>query len=265
MDNVSTNLPRVTVSSVADLMGCSKKFSELRIKKNWPKGRSGLPISVPRGSAIHDAMRSLHAARWEGTLPVADLPAMAREAVYRARYDYGTDKYDETARVIAACKLFCDNQDREDIDAIIALETQIEFEYAYQGEPLCCISAVIDRALVRADQPDRLVIQDLKTTSQRVDLQECFLQLWCAKQKWPGYDNYALEFIWLDVEQNQVTVDVIDCCEVKGQLKLLTAALLRVLHSEPVAEPGVACTFCPLRGECQGVEGVSLADGEDVF
>lgn len=263
MDTVWTTLPRLTPSSCGDL-DCSRKYTELRIKKHWPKGRQ-MPASVPRGTAIHDALRVLHAARWEGNLPMGDLDAIARRAVYSARFGSNADRDRETHLVADAVRLFCDNQDPEDISAIIALETQIEFDYRYKGEGLACICSTIDRALVRPDDPTRLVVQDYKTTSQRIDLRECFLVLWCARQKWPAYKSYALELIWIDLEERQVTVDVIEGKHVKGQIRLLTDALIRVLHTDPVPEPGQSCVFCPFRTPCQGLPGVNLGEDAEVF
>jgi hypothetical protein len=262
-DSRQTNLPLLTVSSVGDLLGCSKKYEELRVLKNWPKGRT-VPSSVPRGSAWHETLRALHAARWNNELPLADLETYAQTAVHAARYDRNVDRAYEVKRVVEMAKLFCDSQDPEDIEAIIALETQVEFDYHFKGGGLARIAATIDRALIRPEAPNVLVLQDFKSTRQQINLAECFILIWAGSHKWPGYE-YTLELIWVDAEEGQVDVDVITADAVRTQHKLITSALLKRLSTEPVAESGPSCTFCPLRDNCQGLPAVQLGESDEPF
>ncbi len=189
-----------------------------------------------------------------------DLEAYAETAMYAARYDRDTDRAVEVARVVEMARLFVDNQDPEDIEAIIALETQVEFDYCYKGERLVRIVATIDRALIRPSNPGTVVIQDFKSTRQCVNLAECFLLIWCAARRWAGFE-YVLELIWIDAEEGTVTVDVITANMVRKQHKILTTALLRRLNEEPVAEAGPACTFCCIRDKCQGLPAVDMDEG----
>ena len=265
IDSYWTELPRLTVSSVADL-ACSWKYTELRVKKHWPKDRKAPPISVPRGTAIHATVHDLYRNRWGDELPMAELPSMARRAVFGSRYERGVDKDREALLVADAARLFAENCDPEDTSAILALETKIDVDYHYQGEALACLSATIDRALVRPDEPDVLILQDLKTTSQKIDLKESCLQMFCARKRWPEYRACRLELIWLDVEEGQVEVDVIEERHVRGQMRSITADLLRVLRQEPVKEPGPAvCLWCPLRKGCETVGEAHLVEGEEPF
>ena len=264
-----TDLPLLHPSSVADLLGCSKKYDELRVKKNWPKGRPGPPASVPRGSAWHETLRALHAARWtdqDGNchLPLSDLEGYAETAVHAARYDRSVDRDLEVQRVMGMARLFCDNQDEEDIAAIIALETQAEFDYSFKGQRLIRIASTIDRALIRPSRPNFVVIQDFKSTRQTINLAECFLLIWCAARRWPGFE-YILELIWVDSEEGQVTVDQVTMDMVRRQHKILTTALLRRLDEEPVAQAGPACLWCPIRESCQGLPAVDMEDDEVPF
>ena len=265
-DAIQTTLPKLTVSSRGDLQ-CSRKWHELRVtKQGWGPPRS-FPTSVGRGSAFHSCLQNLHAARWEDKLPINDLPTYARQAAYSARYGPGVSRDTEAEIVEEMARLFLNNQDPEDVAAIIALETQIEFDYFYKGQGLARISATIDRVLCRPESPRTLLIQDFKSTKQRLDLSECFIQLWCASRRWPDYDAWTLELVWLDLDEGQVTVDVIPHRLCRGQLKLLTAALLRVKHLPPTPEPSVeTCQWCPMREECQGLCEVRLDDdGGGVF
>ncbi len=268
-DSQWTDLPRLTVSSAQDL-DCSKKFYELRVSKLGWGPRRGFPASVGRGTAVHDTLRSLHAGvvapSWDGVLPMEDLDAMAREATWRARYEPGTDRDEEAARVTAAVRLFLDNQDPEDLWAILALETQIEFDYVYRGDPLARISCTVDRVLCRPDQPQRLVIQDFKTTVPKISLRESFIALWCAKKRWPDYREYVLEMIWIDAEEWQVTVETITTDQLAGQKRIITALLQRALRQPPVAEQGPACTFCCIKERCLGgLPAAQDENDEDVF
>ncbi len=260
-DAIQTPLPKLTVSSRGDL-SCSLKWDLLRVNKSGWSGPRNFPPSVGRGLAFHSCLQALHAARRGDTLPMGDLPVYARQSAYAARYGPGVSRDAEAEVVEEMAQLFCDNQDPEDISAIQALETQIEFDYIFRGEGLARISATIDRALCR--EPGTLTIQDFKTTKQKLDLAECFILLWCASRKWPEYDRWELELIWIDVTEGTVTVDVISHRHVRGQIKILTTALLRVLHLPPVAEPSVeACKWCINREQCQNLPPVRL-DGDDV-
>ena len=266
LDTIQTELPKLTVSSRGDLQ-CSRKWHDLRVTKGgWGPPRQ-FPASVGRGSALHSCLQSLHAARWENELPMADLPTHARQAAYSARYGPGVSRDAEAEIVEEMARLFLANQDTEDISAILALETQIEFDYIFKDEPLARISATIDRVLCRQESPTTLIIQDFKTTKQRLDLAECFILLGCAARKWPAYDAWQLELIWIDLDEGQVAVDVIPHRLCRGQLKLLTSALLRVKHMEPTPEPSVeTCKWCPSRERCQALPDFLLdSDDGDVF
>ena len=259
-DTIQTPLPKLTVSSRGDL-SCSLKWSLTRVKKSAWQGPRNFPPSVGRGLALHSCLHALHAARRGDTLPTGDLPTYARQAAYAARYGPGVNRDSEAQTVEEMARLFLDHQDPEDIAAIVALETQIEFDYVFRGEGLARISATIDRALSRA--AGVITIQDFKTTKQKLALDECFLLLWCASRKWPEYTRWELELIWLNLDEGTVTVDVISHRHVRGELKLLTAALLRVLHLPPVAEPSVeCCKWCMNRENCQNLDPV-LLDGDD--
>lgn len=268
-DSRWTELPLLHPSSVGDLLGCSKKYDELRVKKRWPKNRPGPPASVPRGSAWHETLRALHAARWtdqDGNcqLPLSDLEGYAETAVYAARYDRSVDRAVEVARVMGMAQLFVDNQDAEDVEAIIALESQVEFDYSFKGQKLIRIASTIDRVLIRPDRPGVIVVQDFKSTRQQVNLAECFILIWCAARKWPGFE-YVLELIWVDAEDGTVTNDVVTADMVRKQHKILTTALLRRLKEEPVAQPGPACLWCAIRDSCQGLPAVDMAEDEEPF
>lgn len=189
-------------------------------------------------------------------------PLYARQATYSARYGPGVSRDSEAETVEEMARLFCDHQDPEDVSAIQALETQIEFDYIYRGEGPARVSATIDRALCR--EAGVLIIQDYKTTKQKLDLAECFILLWCASRKRPEYTRWELELIWINLEEGTITVDVISHRHVRGQLKILTMAFLRVLHLPPVAEPsGDCCKWCNNRETCQILAPVML-DGDDV-
>ncbi len=266
-DSRWTGLPLLTPSSVSDLILCGKKYDTLRVRKLWPKNRPAPPVTVPRGSAWHETLRALHAARWTDAdgvcqIPIKDVEAFAASAVYAARYERDVDREAEIAIVSAMTLLLVDNTDPEDLQAIIALETQSEFDYNYMGEPLVRIAGTIDRVLIR--DPGVLVIQDFKSTRQTINLAECFLLIWIAARKWPGY-KYVLELIWVDFEDGQVSVDYVTQDMVRSQHKILTSALLKRKAEVPIADPGPACTFCPIRESCMGLDSVDLAEDEVPF
>ena len=106
----------------------AKNGTSCATKVGW-NGPRDFPASVGRGLALHSCLAALHAARWENELPMADLPTYARQAAYSARYGPGVSRDAEAELVEEMARLFLANQDPEDISAILALETQIEFDY----------------------------------------------------------------------------------------------------------------------------------------
>ena len=260
----STKLPRITVSCLNDLP-CSKRYHATRVTKTAWHEKRVWPITTPRGSAYHDALHALHANRRGCELPLRDLPMFARDAVHRARYERDVDLVEEQTNVKAMVELFLGFQDPEDVAAIVGLEEQAQFNLIWKGEPLACMSATIDRLLVRSDNPKHLVLQEFKTGARRVLLQEAFLQLWCAHTQWPEYRTLSLELVWLDMEEHQVYLDVITTDMVRGHQKYLIAAVEHAIRDEPVAEPGPVCTWCPIRAKCQSGVEVELAEDELVF
>jgi len=262
----STKLPRITVSCLNDLP-CSKRYHATRVTKTAWHEKRVWPITTPRGSAYHDALYALHVHRRGCELPLKDLPMFARQAVHRARYERDVDLVEEQANVEAMVELFLQFQDPEDVAAIVGLEEQAQFDLVWRGEALACMSATIDRLLVRPENPKHLVLQEFKTGSgsRRVFLQECFLQLWCSHIQWSEYKTLSLELLWLDSEEHQVYMDVITTDMVRSHQRYLIAAVEHAVRDEPVPEPGPVCTWCPIRSKCQSGAEVVLGEEEMVF
>lgn len=258
---MSGRLPELSPSSIGDL-ACSKRYHTLRILNLWPpKSAIG---AVARGSAFHNVMNSLYSSRYEGQLDARDIPALAREAVQRQSWPAGTTLAEEAARVECLARTFLASEDPEDVSATLCTETAVGFVFHYCNKPLAYIKATLDRVLVRAEEPDVLVIKEYKTTAQRVELREALLLLWCAKTRWPGF-KYVLEYEWIDAAEGSVLRTVVTTDMVQGQLKLLVGSLLRVLSTPPVAEPGPKCQWCHLRPECQELAPVSLGVDQNPF
>ncbi len=257
---MSGRLPELSPSSIGDL-ACSKRYHTLRVLNLWPpKSAIG---AVARGSAFHGVINSLYASRHEGQLDTRDIPALAREAVQRQSWPAGTVLAEETARVENLARTYLRSEDPEDIATTIGTETLIGFVFHHCDKPLAYIKAMLDRVLVRAEEPDVLVVKEYKTSQQRVELREALILLWCAKTRWPGF-RYVLEYEWIDaersVERTVVTTDM-----VQGQLKLLVHSLLRVLNTPPHSEPGSKCHWCHLRAECQELAPVMLGMDDNPF
>jgi len=262
-DTVWTHVARITPSSVGDLE-CARKYHTLRVLKQWP---SRPPLeNVAFGTAVHDVLRQLYLTRQGGILDTTNIGAMARSAVYKARYPRDVDRQRALGKVIEAVTMYAANDDEEDIAATLDLERMTEFPFRHGGRDAYMVSAKIDRTLVRPSEPSRLIARDYKLTAQRIDLREAFIMLWSAKQMRPGYEEYAIEYDWIDAEDRQVRRDVVEGHELRGQHTLIRDAALRILDgNDHPPSPGDACTFCPLRQSCQGLDAVELAEGEDVF
>ena len=262
-DTIRTHVPRITPSSVGDLE-CARKYHTLRVLKQWP---SRPPLeNVAFGVAVHDVLRQVYTTRRGSVLDLTNVEAMARSAVYKARYPRDVDRARALVKVVEAVCMYVTNDDEEDVSATLDLERMTEFPFRHGGQDIYMVSAKIDRTLVRPSALSRLVARDYKLTAQRIDLREAFILLWSTKQMRPGYTEYAIEYDWIDAEDRQVRRDVVEGYELRGQHSIIRDAALRILSSDDhLPSPGDACTFCPLRQNCQGLDAVELAEGEDVF
>ena len=247
-ESVQTAAPRLTPSAVNDLL-CPKKYRRLRIERRWPKRDAALPVA--HGKAVHAVLQTLYAARVGGEVELSNLEAMARGAVRNTWYPRDCDKEEQVGRVMAAVNGFIASDDYEDIEGILDLEREGQFEVRMGGRVLCVMSATLDCALVRASQPDTLVIKERKTTAQRIDLKECYIQMRVAWKMYPKFSKIVIEYDWLD-EDNRVARDTITMREVKGQHQIVLSMAYRVLTATefPSIPCEAACRFCPSRDEC---------------
>lgn len=246
-----SQLARVTPSSIGDLE-CSYRHYQLRVKKAWPK--RPMIATVARGVAVHEVLRLAYHHR-VGDQPCVDhLEAWARVATWRGRWPEGTDKGAETQKVIAVvCALIGnDADDPEAVEGIIDLELQLEHPLVHEGEAIGLWSCKLDQVLYRKSEPTTLVVREFKTTTPRIDLRECYLQLSLAKRKYAhrGFEHYRIEFLWVG-EDNRVTMEIVRDTDLKGVHAVVREAAIRVLtDQEHRTTTGEGCIFCPLRDTC---------------
>lgn len=245
-----SSLPRVTPSSIQDLE-CHYRYWVLRVKKDWP--HRPMIRAVAFGVAVHETLRLCYHNR-VGDKPCLDhVSAWARTAVWRGRWPAeGTDRSEETDKVIAAVCSFVENDasDPEAVEGIIELEAQLGHPLIHDGEEIGIYSAKLDQILSRKSEKNRLVVREFKTTAPRIDLRECYLQLSQAKRKYPDFENYAIEFLWLD-QDGRVTMDVVDGNDLKGIHAIVReAAISALIDTEHKTTTGEGCVYCPNRGRC---------------
>lgn len=251
-DIVQTSAPRLTPSSVGDLR-CPAKYKHLRIDRNWPKRDVILPVA--HGKAVHAVLRDVYTERSVGTVDASKLEAQSRAAVRNTWYPKEADREEQVKRVVCAVRGFIDADDEEDIRGILGLEQQGEFEIRLlDGRVLCVVSAKLDCLLVRASDPDTLVIRERKTTAQRVDLAESYLMMRVARKMYPQYGKVAIEYDWLD-EDCRVVRDTVTMAEVRGQHQIVLGLAYRVLTATefPAIAGEAVCKFCPRRSLCQSL------------
>lgn len=162
------------------------------------------------------------------------------------------NRSEETDKVIAAVCAFAENDasDPEAVAGIIELEAQLEHPLLHEGEEIGLYSAKLDQILCRVSDPDRLIVREFKTKSPRIDLRECVLQLGLAKRKYPDFDHYAIEFLWLD-EDGRVTMDVVQDSDLKGiHAVVREAAISALTDTEHKTTTGEGCVYCPNRDRC---------------
>ena len=251
-DTVQTAAPRLTPSSVNDLL-CPAKYKLLRIDRLWKKRDPLIPVA--HGNSVHQVLNWVYSARVGGEVDLSNLEAQARGAVMSNWYPRGIDVEEQVSRVMAAVRGFVAADDYEDIQGILlgGLEKGGEFPLRLDdGRVLCVLSAVLDCILVRESQADTLVVRERKTTAQRIDLKECYIQMRIARKMYPQYPNIVIEFDWLD-EDCRVIRDTVTARMVRGQHQIVLGMAYRVLTAtEFVAVPGeTQCRFCSEREKCQ--------------
>jgi hypothetical protein len=251
-----SSLPRVTPSSIGDLE-CHRRHWILRQKREWPK--RPMIRAVAFGICVHETLRLCYQNR-VGDKPCLDhVGAWARTAVWKGRWPESVNRSEETDKVITAVCAFVENDasDPEAVMGIMALEAQLEHPLTHEGEEIGLYSAKLDQILCRASEPNRLVVREIKTTSPRIDLRECYLQLSLAKRKYPDFGKYAIEFLWLN-DDGRVTMDVVEDNDLKGiHAVVRQAAVAAITDTEHTPTSGEGCIYCPIRDTCptQKVEG----------
>lgn len=256
-------LPELSPSSVSSL-SCAKRFHELYVLKRWPP-RTAIS-AVSRGSAFHQTLHSLYSGRYgDGELDTPAIPALAAEAVRRQEWPEGTSRADEVARVENLVRIYLASEDPSEVLGTVSTEETIGFMFHHCDQPLAFIKATLDRVLVRED-PGLLIVKEVKSGSRRgaVELREALILLWVARVKYPGF-RYQLEYEFVDPEEGSVEREIVTTADVKGQLRLVVAALLRVQDGPPVAEPCQKCSWCHLRPGCQDLPPVRLGDTDSPF
>lgn len=246
-----SELVRVTPSSLSDL-DCNYRHYKLRVKKEWPK--RPMLESVAFGVAVHEVIRLAFANRRHNQLCVDHLEAWARTAVWRGRWPEGVDKRAQVQRVIAAvCAVIGnDESDPEAVEGILDLEKPIESPIWHEGNAIGIFSCRLDQTLVRASEPNHLVVREIKTKAPRIDLRECYIQLALAKQayKGRGFERHSLEILWID-EDHRITMERVEDRDLKGIHAVVMGLAVKALtDTEHKPTPCESCTFCPLRDTC---------------
>lgn len=252
---VRTNVPRVTVSSVVDLLACPKKFNHDRVSRDW--GNEEPSDNVERGKALHSVMRELYSRRIDGEVPLDYLDAIVDRALKKGRFSVDADKEAEKRRVSSMSRTLVESDDFEDINGTVAVEISIEYDLYCNGRPLVKISARLDRVLVRASEPRVLVVRDYKSGRIKIDLSEVYIILRAAKHKWRDYDRYLLEMDGFD-EDGRVVRETVDYEECRDQHDYFRTRAVEVLsrgydYGDWPASPGERCTYCRIRKDCQGL------------
>lgn len=266
-DTVTTALPRLTPSSVADLE-CALKYKTLRIDRNWGSNNRDFGAAIAHGTAVHDVLRRVVRPGGKYEADLEHVEALARQAVYRGRYPAGTDRDGATEKVLSTVRAYVASDD--DLANTISVERPEEFDYWHNAAPLFRVSVKIDRILVRPESPTTLVIRDYKLTARpKISLPEAFLYLWAAKKAFgsQGYDEFLFEYDFIDPD-NRVTREVVSGHDVRGQHPLIVEAAVRVIRADEwPACVGEACIYCPLRGTetCPALPAEHMIDGQDVF
>lgn len=265
-DAVSTALPRLTPSSVADLE-CPLKYKTLRIDRNWGTNNRDFGPAIAHGTAVHDVLRQVIRTRTGDEAGLEHVEALARQAVYRGRYPEGTDRGQATEKVLSTVRAYVDSDD--DIGNTLSVERPEEFDYWHNNAPLFRVSVKLDRVLVRPDAPTTLVIRDYKLTARpKISLPEAMLYLWAAKKAFrdQGFTEFLLEYDFIDPD-NRVTREVVSGHDVRGQHPLIVEAAVKVIRATDWPPcVGEACVYCPLRGKtCHVLPAEHMKDGQDVF
>lgn len=246
---MATNLTaKISPSSIGDL-SCAKRFYVLRVLKQWPPRD---PLSFASFSlAFHDLVGRVYDTA-NGPAPnLTHLDTWSRQAFKKHRYANEEAREEDRARCLRMVRGYVTQDDIEDAEGTICTENFLEFDFNHNGELLFVLSGRLDRILVRALEPDVLIVRDYKLSRPKVDLESAYVTLLLAKLAYPGYKTYRAEFDFVD-EGGRVDREIVTVADIKGMHKAVMERARRViLNPEKPAEPGERCQFCPLKPTCQ--------------
>ena len=256
------DIPTITPTSVNDL-NCSKKFWTLRVKKQWPPRP---PLSFGAfGTAVHSILKEIYDPRNAPLPALDDLNVWTREAFFKHRY---ADEECRTLDMERATRMVCGyvfQADNDETIGTIATERMFERPIFHDQKPLFTLSGVADRLIVLPNDPDTLIVLDLKTGKPKVDLWQACVLLALAKLSMPQFKNYVLYYDWID-EGGRVDRDRVTTADLKGVWPRIMKRAVEILSSEEhEPEPTEFCTYCPLRSECQSTAGTTVEEAADLF
>ena len=256
------DIPTITPTSVNDLI-CAKKFWTLRVLKQWPPRP---PLSFGAfGTAVHAILKEVYDPRNAPLPSLEDLDVWTREAFFRQRYSDEQCRELDMDRAKRMVGGYVYQADGAETVGTIATERLLERPIFHDGKPLFVLSGVVDRMIVLPDDPDTLILLDLKTGRPKVDLWQACVLLALAKLTMPQYKKYVLFYDWLD-EGGRVDRDGINTADVKGVWPRIMRRAVEVLTAdEHLAEPTDYCTYCPLRADCQPTAGTTIEEVADLF
>jgi len=260
---MATNLtPRISPTSVGDL-SCAKRFHTLRVLKQWPPRD---PLSFASFSlAFHDLIGRVYDPANSPAPSLTHLDTWSRQAFKKHRYADEGAREEDRARCLRMVRGYVAQDDIEDAEGTFATERFLEFDFNHDDELLFILSGRLDRVLVRADEPDVLIVRDCKLSRPKVNLEAAYVTLLLAKLGYPGYRTYRAEFDFID-EGGRVDREVVTVADIKGMHRAIMERARRViLNPDKPAEPGERCQFCQLRPTCQPHLSAAINVDTDIF
>lgn len=217
------------------------------------------------GTAVHQVLKNLYLPTHLHRPDLENLEAYARDFISESRYSSKQAHQHDINRCVSIARSYAQNDDPEDAEGTIAVEKFDEHTMERYGVQAFVLCAKFDRLIVRKGNKSHFVIRDYKLGKPRLYLEQVLLQLWLAKLEYPGHDIYTAEIDWID-QDGRVERDVIRPGDLQGIHGIVMTKINRLLDATSYpAEPGEACTFCPLRPVCQPSGSSDINSSADFF
>jgi hypothetical protein len=251
--------PVLTISpSSINWMRCPHKYQILIAERRYPEWKGKAPV-LKFGTAVHAVLYQVYCQGDPESLD--NLGTYLQNAFARETYPTQDDRQHEIVRADRLVRLYLKQMDDAPM-TVLGTEQNAKFPVERNGQIAYRISARHDLVLVRAHEPDVLIVRDWKVGSnQFLAPEQVWVNMAAARFAHPRYPQIRFEVDALNTDDGCQRITY-ESSAMKGIVRQVSERVARFIEDQvhdPV--PGAECHHCPLEETCPAqTVGINWAD-----